>query len=69
VGVAGEQAAPKLVLALQHADGRLHHLGRLGVSCVLRSRRGECVLWLAKARLAVSACGRQVLGEVTTCLC
>jgi ATP-dependent DNA ligase len=30
VGLAGELAAPKLVLALRHADGRLHHLGRLG---------------------------------------
>jgi hypothetical protein len=25
VGVAGELATPKLVLALRHADGRLHH--------------------------------------------
>jgi hypothetical protein len=25
VGLAGELATPKLVLALQHADGRLHH--------------------------------------------
>jgi ATP-dependent DNA ligase len=30
VGLAGEAASPKLVLALRHADGRLHHLGRLG---------------------------------------
>jgi ATP-dependent DNA ligase len=30
VGVAGDASAPKLVLALQHDDDRLHHLGRLG---------------------------------------
>jgi ATP-dependent DNA ligase len=29
VGIAGELATPKLVLALRHPDGRLHHLGRL----------------------------------------
>jgi ATP-dependent DNA ligase len=34
VGIAGELATPKLVLALRHPDGRLHHLGRLeGVIC------------------------------------
>jgi ATP-dependent DNA ligase len=30
VGVAGDMGAPKLVLALRHADDQLHHLGRLG---------------------------------------
>jgi hypothetical protein len=36
VGLAGELATPKLVLALRHADSRLHHLGRLsGVSSVI----------------------------------
>jgi len=35
VGLAGELATPKLVLALRDADGRLHHLARLsGVSSV-----------------------------------
>jgi ATP-dependent DNA ligase len=29
VGVAGDAAALKLVLALQHADGRLHHLKKV----------------------------------------
>src|SRR5207249_10490839 len=30
VGVAGDESAPMLVLALRHLDGELHHLGRLG---------------------------------------
>ena len=38
IGLAGETATPKLVLALRHADGRLHHLGRLGVSSVVLTR-------------------------------
>jgi ATP-dependent DNA ligase len=43
VGIAGELATPKLVLALQHSDGRLHHLGRLGgVICHLDARR-QCL--------------------------
>jgi ATP-dependent DNA ligase len=43
VGLAGEMATPKLVLALRHADGRLHHLGRLGgvIRHVQWTRRAE----------------------------
>src|SRR5207237_4924918 len=26
IGITGDQASPRLVLALRHADGRLHHL-------------------------------------------
>jgi ATP-dependent DNA ligase len=37
IGLAGELATPKLVLALRHTDGRLHHLGRLGMSFVILS--------------------------------
>lgn len=41
IGVAGDIATPKLVLALRHNDDELHHLGRLeGVIChVERPRR------------------------------
>jgi hypothetical protein len=38
VGVAGEESAPMLVLALRHTDGELRHLGRLGVSSVILIR-------------------------------
>ena len=31
IGLAGQAANPALVLGLRHADGILHHLGRLGV--------------------------------------
>ena len=30
IGIAGDHTRPWLVLGLRHADGRLHHLGRLG---------------------------------------
>jgi ATP-dependent DNA ligase len=30
VGVAGDNASPRLVLGLRHGDRQLHHLGRLG---------------------------------------
>ena len=41
VGLAGDLATPKLVLAPPHADGRLHHLGRLGgVLSVIFKRTG-----------------------------
>ena len=39
VGIAGEVATPKLVLALRHPDGRLLHLGRRTVSSVMFVRR------------------------------
>jgi ATP-dependent DNA ligase len=42
VGLAGEMATPKLVLALRHVDGQLHHLGRLDLSCVILGRCGAC---------------------------
>ena len=34
IGLAGDAVNPALVLGLRHADGVLHHLGRLGVSSV-----------------------------------
>jgi ATP-dependent DNA ligase len=34
IGIAGDVATPKLVLALRHMDDKLHHLGRIGLSCV-----------------------------------
>ena len=37
-GIAGDVARPWLVLGLRHADGRVHHLGRFGVSSVILSR-------------------------------
>lgn len=38
IGVAGKLEAPALVLALRHADGELHHLGRRGsVNCHLET--------------------------------
>jgi ATP dependent DNA ligase domain len=43
VGLAGEMATPKLVLALRHADGRLHHLGRLGGCHLSSSSEPACV--------------------------
>jgi ATP dependent DNA ligase domain len=43
VGLAGELATPKLVLALQHSDGRLHHLGRLGGCHLSSSSEPACV--------------------------
>jgi ATP-dependent DNA ligase len=40
VGVTVDLSAPRLVLGLRHADGRLHHLGRLpGVICHLQQAR------------------------------
>src|SRR5262249_30691788 len=41
IGIAGDHTRPWLVLGLRHADGHLHHLGRLGrVICHLeRTRR------------------------------
>jgi hypothetical protein len=42
VGIAGDESAPKLVLALRHLDGELRLLGRIGLSCVIyASRRGS----------------------------
>jgi hypothetical protein len=37
IGIAVDNASPKLVLALVHGDGELHHLGRLGMSFVILS--------------------------------
>jgi hypothetical protein len=40
IGIAGDHTHPRLVLGLRHADGQLHHLGRLvGVICHLERKR------------------------------
>ena len=40
IGLAGDAVNPALVLGLRHADGVLHHLGRLeGVICHLQGDR------------------------------
>jgi ATP-dependent DNA ligase len=50
VGVAGEVATPKLVLALRHADGELQHSGRLGGVICTRARVGaESAKWVGAA--------------------
>jgi hypothetical protein len=35
IGVTGDWSRPSLVLGLRHADGLLHHLGRLDRVCVI----------------------------------
>ena len=39
IGLAGDAVNPALVLGLRHADGILHHLGRLLVSSVIFTHR------------------------------
>ena len=35
IGLAGDAVNPALVLGLRHADGILHHLGRISLSFVI----------------------------------
>jgi ATP-dependent DNA ligase len=65
IGVAGDRTTPWLVLGLRHADLRLHHLGRLGVSSVILIAGGACRFThtsasnaerLTRSRLASAGC-------------
>jgi hypothetical protein len=47
IGIAGDHTRPWLVLGLQHADGQLHHLGRLRgchlyVTKGMSQKEGKC---------------------------
>ena len=53
VGIAGDLSSPRLVLGLRHADGRLHHLGRLGVSSVIFDVRARSITQPAARALEV----------------
>jgi ATP-dependent DNA ligase len=54
IGIAGDLHRPKLVLGLRHDDGNLHHLGRLGVSCVIFS---ACRPWQDASRTLFESTG------------
>src|SRR5712692_4368729 len=56
IGLAGDAVNPALVLGLRHADGVLHHLGRLsGVSSLILSGRTECRFRRSNVASAVTA--------------